>query len=75
MFSKVEQPGFGTTLSPATPLNFETGRLNAEPAPVLGQHTESVLLDQLNLSSSELGRLVDAGLVMIGKRPVIPLSL
>tara|TARA_B100002003_G_scaffold147837_3_gene136981 strand:+ start:452 stop:1690 length:1239 start_codon:yes stop_codon:yes gene_type:complete len=67
MFSKVEQPGFGTTLSPATPLNFETGRLNAEPAPVLGQHTESVLLDQLNLSSSELGRLVDAGLVMIGK--------
>jgi 2-methylfumaryl-CoA isomerase len=63
MFSKVEQAGIGTILSPAIPLNFGSGRDSAKPAPILGAHTESVLCDVLGLSSAEYGRFHDAGIV------------
>ena len=41
MFSTVEQPGIGRYLSPSSPLKFSaTQRLDARPAPGLGEHTE-----------------------------------
>jgi 2-methylfumaryl-CoA isomerase len=44
LFTRVEQAGVGTISSPATPLHFDlAGRKSAEPAPLLGQHTEEVL--------------------------------
>ncbi|MCY1262341.1 2-methylfumaryl-CoA isomerase [compost metagenome] len=63
MFSRLDQPGIGSVLSPAIPLRFDEQRLPARPAPRLGADTEAVLLDVLGLSSVEYGRLHDRGLV------------
>jgi 2-methylfumaryl-CoA isomerase len=63
MFSRVEQPHMGATLTPATPLNFGVGRGSAQRAPHLGEHTEAILQDVVGLSSAEFGRLLDKGLV------------
>jgi 2-methylfumaryl-CoA isomerase len=64
MFSTLEQPGIGSYLVPASPLELTaSGRLPARPAPLLGQHTEEVLGDVLGLGESEIGRLFDAGTV------------
>ena len=65
MFSEIEQPMIGKTLTPATPINFGVGRESARPAPRLGEHTESILLDTVKLSSAELGGLLDRGIVAL----------
>lgn len=64
MFSLLEQPGIGSYLAPATPLDFSAvPRLPAAPAPRLGQHTDEVLLEVLGLPAHEVGALHDAGIV------------
>ena len=64
MFSALEQPGVGRYLMPGIPLDFSAvARVPAAPAPMLGQHTEEVLLDVLGLSAAEFGRLHDEGIV------------
>jgi 2-methylfumaryl-CoA isomerase len=64
MFSMVEQPGIGSYLMPATPMDFsQVARLPARPAPQLGEHTDEILLDVLGLSSREVGQLHDEGIV------------
>ncbi len=69
MFSNVTQPGVGTYLMPASPLDMSvSGRLPARPAPVLGQDTEEVLAEVLGLSSAEIAGLHDDG-VVAGPRP------
>ena len=58
MFTLTEQPGIGSYLMPATPLDFDrVPRLPAMPAPRLGEHTDEILLDILGLSEGEVGRL------------------
>lgn len=64
MFADVEQPGMGSWIVPGTPLDF--GALPREPvgrAPLLGEHTDEVLLDVLGMSEGEVGRLHDDGIV------------
>lgn len=63
MFRIVQQPGIGNVLSPAIPLDFGAGRLPAQPAPRLGADTDDVLSNLLGLSSNEIGRLHDQGIV------------
>lgn len=64
MFSTVDQPGVGPYLAPSLPLDFSAiPRAPAQPAPVLGQHTEQVMTDLLGLSGAEYGRLYDQGIV------------
>ena len=64
MFSTVDQPGIGSYLAPATPLDFNyVPRLPAKLAPVLGEHTDQILLDILGMSEGEVGRLHDQGIV------------
>ncbi|MEF8698166.1 MAG: 2-methylfumaryl-CoA isomerase [Candidatus Accumulibacter sp. UW26] len=64
MFTHLEQPGIGSYLMPATPLDFDrVPRLPAMPAPRLGEHTDQILLDILGLSEAEVGRLHDARVV------------
>ncbi len=64
MFGIVQQPGIGSYLAPASPLNFsKVPRLPAAPAPRLGQQTDEILLGVLGLSSAEVGALHDAGIV------------
>jgi 2-methylfumaryl-CoA isomerase len=64
MFSTLEQPGIGSYLVPASPLDFSaSGRLPARRAPLLGEHTEEILADVLGLGEPEIGRLFDDGTV------------
>lgn len=64
LFSRVEQPGIGEYLVPNNPLYFQTAqRSDPKPAPLLGQHTDEILADTLGLSSSEIAKLHDDGIV------------
>ncbi len=67
MFARVEQPGIGTLWSAASPFQFMTAqRMAPRPAPRLGEHTDQVLGEILKLSSGEIGRLHDDGVVAGG---------
>ncbi|MBL4572721.1 MAG: hypothetical protein JKY86_06575 [Gammaproteobacteria bacterium] len=49
---------------PSNPLNFGgLGNVPVTPAPVLGQHTDEILELTLGLSTSEIGKLHDSGVV------------
>ena len=64
LFSRVAQPGIGDLLTPSQALRF--GGLETEPpapAPLLGQHTDEILAQELGLSAGEIGKLHDRGLV------------
>ena len=64
MFAMLHQPGVGDTLAAATPLDFgAVARVPVAPAPLLGAHTDEILLDLLGLSDAEIGRLHDDGIV------------
>lgn len=64
LFSYIDQPGAGRTLTPGLPLDYSAlGRSGAQPAPRLGQHTEEVLYDLLGMSTAEFGKLVAQGIV------------
>ena len=64
LFSTVEQPGIGSYLVPASPIELgAAGRLPPRRAPILGEHTEEILTGVLGLGEAEVGRLFDAGVV------------
>lgn len=64
MFAMLDQPGVGTTLAPASPLDFSrVTRVPVAPAPMLGQHTDEILLGILGLSEADVGILHDDGIV------------
>jgi len=64
MFSDIDQPGIGTLRTPGTPVAFSASPRQAPlPAPLLGQHTDEILAEELGLSSAEIGALHDAGVV------------
>lgn len=67
LFVRREQAGLGEMLMPGSPLQF-TGleRESSAGAPGLGEHTDQVLSELLNLSSGEIGRLHDQKLVSSG---------
>ncbi len=69
LFSMVDQPGIGAVLTPGSPFSM-TGadRVRPAPAPDLGADTEAVLADVMGLSSGEIGRLFDAGVVAGARR-------
>jgi 2-methylfumaryl-CoA isomerase len=62
MFSEVLQPGIGTYLMPASPLQV-AGSPPAQAAPRLGAHTDEVLAGVLGLTTSEVARLHADGIV------------
>ncbi|HMO09001.1 MAG TPA: CoA transferase [Paracoccaceae bacterium] len=73
MFAELDQPGIGRFPVPGSPLAF--GALPREApvrAPALGEHTEEVLAEVAGLSSGQIGRLFDQGLVA---GPRVPLRL
>jgi 2-methylfumaryl-CoA isomerase len=64
MFEEIEHPGVGPYLAPRSPLDFRaSGRLPVRRAPILGEHTEEILLEVLGLSGREIGSLHDRGVV------------
>jgi 2-methylfumaryl-CoA isomerase len=63
LVAEIDQPGLGPMIAAAGPLRWAPNTRPPEPAPLLGADTEAVLSRDLGLSTSELGRLYDAGLV------------
>ena len=64
LFDEINQPGIGNyRAAGATPDFSNMDRKPVKPAPILGQDTDSVLSELLSLSSSELGRLHDDGVI------------
>ena len=64
LFQRIEQPGIGSFLAAGHPLDFGARPRGIVPrAPVLGEHTDEILLDVLKLSEPEVGALHDTGLV------------
>ena len=64
MFRDIDQPGVGKVRTSGSPLTFgDVPRGDPPPAPLLGQHTDEILADDLGLSASEIGRLHDEGIV------------
>ena len=64
LFKKILHPNAGEFLVPRHPANFsKVENSDATPAPALGEHTEEVLGDVLNLSDLEISNLFDDGVV------------
>jgi 2-methylfumaryl-CoA isomerase len=64
LFAMVEQPGIGTYLMPGSPVSFgAVARSTPTRAPLLGEHTDDILLGVLGLSEAEVGKLHDEGVV------------
>ncbi len=71
MFSEIDHPGVGRYLAPASPLDpAELGRLPVRRAPILGEHTEEILAEVLDLSPHEIGSLFDRK-VVAGPAPAL----
>ncbi|MCH2163945.1 MAG: CoA transferase [Marinovum sp.] len=69
IFKSVTHPDTGTYLTPSHPAHFHAlGREAAQPAPVLGAHTEEILSEVVGLSGRNIGHLFDKGIVD-GPRP------
>jgi 2-methylfumaryl-CoA isomerase len=68
MFEEVEQPGIGTYLMPASPLDFsEVSREPTRRAPILGEHTDEILSGVMGMSSREIAQLHEHGIVAGGE--------
>lgn len=66
MMATISQPGIGDYLASGSPLRFQgVENLPAMPAPVLGQHTEEILKQDLSLGDAEVGRLLDEKIVAL----------
>ena len=64
LFNRIKQPGIGNLLTPSQALRF--GALESAPpapAPLLGEHTDEILAEELGLSAAEIGEMHDRGLV------------
>ena len=64
LFNRIKQPGVGSYLVPSQPIHFSNlDRVPPKPAPLLGQHTDQILSEVLDMDSSEIGHLHDDGVV------------
>ncbi len=64
MFARITQPGVGDVLAAGSPLDFGGhARVEVRPAPLLGEHTDEILLGLAGVSEAELGQLHDDGVV------------
>ncbi len=64
IYHLVEQPDIGSYAVPGQPMHFgAVDRAPARRAPRLGEHTDEILAGLLGMSSGEIGRLHDAGVV------------
>lgn len=64
LFSQISQPGIGSMLVPSQPLSFSAVQQSIpKPAPLLGEHTDQILAQILEMDSMEIAKLHDNGIV------------
>jgi 2-methylfumaryl-CoA isomerase len=64
IWERIEHPEVGTYRMPGSPLSFSNAdRVPVRRAPLLGEHTEAILSELAGLSTLEIGRLHDGGVV------------
>ena len=63
MVRSYRHPTLGEIRYPPSPVKFSDWQMPTESAPMLGQHTESVLVDRLGYTTEEVRRLVDQEVV------------
>jgi 2-methylfumaryl-CoA isomerase len=64
IFTELNQPGIGEYLVPGSPLDFSAfPRETPRRAPILGEHTDEILSQELGMSDREIGELRDARVV------------
>ncbi|MDA8044511.1 MAG: CoA transferase [Actinomycetota bacterium] len=69
LWNDIAQPGLGVVRTAGSPLSFSAlTREVPAPAPLLGEHTVEVLARDLGMSTHEIGRLHDAGIVASPER-------
>jgi len=66
VLADVELPGGGPAITARSPMRWNGEYGPAGQVPALGGHTAEVLAEVLRLSSAEIGRLIDTGVVAIG---------
>jgi 2-methylfumaryl-CoA isomerase len=63
LLSEVDQPGVGRHLAPGSPVVMDGHQSLPKVSPRVGQHTEEILRAELGLSATELGELIDLGII------------
>jgi crotonobetainyl-CoA:carnitine CoA-transferase CaiB-like acyl-CoA transferase len=63
MIRSYDHPTAGEIRYPPSPIKFSDWDYPSNPAPMLGQHTASVLEERLGLSPADISRLADDGVV------------
>nr|VFJ87446.1 MAG: mesaconyl-CoA C1-C4 CoA transferase [Candidatus Kentron sp. LFY] len=64
LFTEIEQPGIGRYLVPGSPIDFSASpRLEPTRAPILGEHTDEILTQELGMNDKQIGGLRDKGVV------------
>lgn len=64
MFAMLDHPGVGSYLTPGSPLQFGAIERQAPArAPLLGEHTDEILAELLQMSETEIGCLHDDGVI------------
>ena len=64
LFQEIDQPGIGRLLTPGSPLDFtELGRSDVKRAPLLGEHSDEILMEILGIPDGEIGQLHDLGVI------------
>lgn len=58
-------PNVGEVRYPPSPVKFSDWEMPANPAPMLGEHTEAVLTSRLGLTADQVGGLVQRGVVEV----------
>ena len=63
MIVSVKHPKVGETKIPGSPIKYKKMKTIIGPAPTLGEHTEEVLEEFLNLKKDEVAKLKEDGVV------------
>ncbi len=69
MIQEYEHPTVGTVRYPPTPVKFTGWEYPSSSAPMLGEHTVSVLADRLGLDEESIEDLLGAGVVLAWDPP------
>lgn len=59
----IDHPERGAWQFPAPPVRLSESRVEVIPAPLLGQHSEAVLRDELALDAATIARLAETGVI------------